>query len=246
MSTGAEPEVIPTWGELATDPGDMVQPSNTQIQDGWQESATPPPRQYFNWFQNYVANALCYFLQRGLVDYNAAQTYQLNARVIGDDGNSYVSLQNANQGNTPSTSGSWWARWGFTASQLSGLYAPINSPNFTGYATVPTQAQTDNSTTIQNSAWLKTGLLFSLGGAGGQFYLALPKWLTGGTTRLVIKWGTSQSAGSLTYDTTIPFAGTPALVLGDVNGSTDILTQSSTGATFGGGTACNYIAIGID
>lgn len=243
MSTGAQPEVVPTWGELATDPGDMVQPSNTQIQDGWQESATPPPRQYFNWFFNFVANALCYILQRGMVDYNSAQTYQLNARVIGDDGNTYVSIQNANQGNTPSTSGSWWARWGFTAAQLSGLYAPINSPNFTGFATVPTQLQTDNSTTIQNSAWLKTGLLFSIGGAAGNFYFAFPKWMCGGTNRLVIKWGAS-SGTTITFDTTVPFTSTPAIVLGNFGGSANIGSSSSTGATLNGN-ACDYIAIGL-
>jgi hypothetical protein len=104
----------------------MVQPSNAQIQAGWPESATPPARQYFNWLFYFITNAVRYYAQRGLTDYNAGETYQLNARVIGDDGNTYVSLQNANTGNTPSTSGSWWAQWGLTLAEIASSIAAGN------------------------------------------------------------------------------------------------------------------------
>jgi hypothetical protein len=134
MTTYAKPSVLPAWGETNTTTADMVQPASGAIQTGWILSATAPARQTWNWLLNFCANAIRYFMQRGMVDYDAAETYQLNARVIGNDGNTYVSIQNANSGHTPSTSPTWWTLWGFTLAGLGN--AMVNSQTTNGYTTL--------------------------------------------------------------------------------------------------------------
>lgn len=170
MSSYPQPPIVPPWGELAQDSGDMVQPSNTQIEAGWPESSTPPARQYFNWLFFYLSLAVNYFLQRGISDYNAAQTYFVNAVTIGDDGNLYKSLQNNNSGNTPSTSPSWWAQCGLTVAALEALFAPINSPVFTGTPEAPTPGSTDNSTKLATTAFVQA-FINSANLTSGYFYL---------------------------------------------------------------------------
>lgn len=115
-----KPPVLPAWAES----GDKVTPSNAEIQVGWPLSSIPPSRQRFNWLLNYLANAVRYFSRRGMPDYDAAETYKIGDRVIGDDGKTYRSLQDANTGNTPSSSTLWWERWGFTKTELNAeMYA---------------------------------------------------------------------------------------------------------------------------
>lgn len=123
MTTYAKPSVLPAWGETNTTSADMVQPANAAIQTGFPLSATPPARQTFNWLLNWASNAIRYFMQRGLADYDAAETYSLNSRCIGDDGNTYVSIQAANIGNTPSTSPTWWVKWGLKISDVASVVA---------------------------------------------------------------------------------------------------------------------------
>lgn len=113
-----KPAVLPAWSELNTTPSDMIQPSNGEIQAGWPLSTTPPSRQRWNWLLNFAMNAVNYFLQRGVPDYDAAETYRIGSCVIGDDGNTYRSLIHPNIGNTPSTSPSDWQRWGLTAADI--------------------------------------------------------------------------------------------------------------------------------
>jgi microcystin-dependent protein len=109
-----KPPVLPAWA----DAGDKVQPSNAELSVGWPVSSTPPSRQRFNWVLNYVANAVRYFSRRGLVDYDAAETYMTGDRIIGDDGKTYRSLIDNNTAQTPSTSPTKWERWGFSQSDL--------------------------------------------------------------------------------------------------------------------------------
>jgi hypothetical protein len=109
-----KPPVLPAWA----DAGDKVQPSNAELSVGWPVSSTPPSRQRFNWVLNFVANAVRYFSRRGLPDYDAAETYMVGDRTIGDDGKTYRSLVDNNTAQTPSTSPTKWERWGFSQSDL--------------------------------------------------------------------------------------------------------------------------------
>lgn len=105
-----KPPVLPAWA----DAGDKVQPSNAELSVGWPVSSTPPSRQRFNWVLNYVANAVRYFSRRGMPDYDAAETYMIGDRIIGDDGKTYRSLIDNNTAQTPSASPTKWERWGFS------------------------------------------------------------------------------------------------------------------------------------
>lgn len=108
-----KPPVLPAWAES----GDKVTPSNAEIQVGWPLSSTPPARQRFNWILNYLANAVRYFSRRGIPDYDAAETYMIGDRIIGDDGKTYRSLIDNNTAQTPSTSPTKWELWALTQSQ---------------------------------------------------------------------------------------------------------------------------------
>jgi hypothetical protein len=255
MTTYAKPSVLPAWGETNTTAADMVQPASATIDTGFPLSSTPPARQTFNWLFNFCTSAVRYFCQRGMADYDADETYGLNARVIGDDGNTYVSLQAANSGNTPSTSAAWWARWGHTAAEIATLittysyataawvenyvaglayattawvqanFASLASPAFTGTPTAPTPAAADDSTRIATTAWSLLGLQFSLSAAGG--WIAFPRWLTGGTERFVVKYGVGVGNGTaVVFDATVPFASEPAIFT-TCNGASSYFTNPS-------------------
>jgi hypothetical protein len=114
-----KPPVLPAWA----DAGDKVQPSNAELSVGWPVSSTPPSRQRFNWILNFVANAVRYLSRRGLVDYDAAETYMTGDCVIGDDGKTYRSLADYNSAQIPSTSPNKWERWGMRLSELDGYVA---------------------------------------------------------------------------------------------------------------------------
>lgn len=114
-----KPAVLPIWASM----GDQVQPANSDIQMGWQKSTIPPSRQRFNWILSYVMQGVRYLCRRGMADWDAAETYMTNDRVIGDDGNTYYSLTDNNTGNVPSTSPTAWDLWGFTKSQADSRYA---------------------------------------------------------------------------------------------------------------------------
>jgi hypothetical protein len=121
--------------------------TDADVQAGWPLSGTPPSRQRFNFALLWPWNAIRYFMQRGIVDYDAAETYQTNARIIGDDGNTYKSIVDANTGHTPSTSPTYWTRWGYT---LAGINA--------SQLTQATQATGDASTKVANTNFVMSAI----------------------------------------------------------------------------------------
>ena len=74
--------------------------------------------------------------RRGLDDYNAKTNNMTGDRLIGDDGKTYKSSVDNNRGNTPSTSPTFWERWGFSLGELltlliSGMHGgscPVTGP----------------------------------------------------------------------------------------------------------------------
>lgn len=114
-----KPTVLPAWAES----GDKVQPSNAEIQIGWPLSSIPPSRQRFNWLLNFLANGVRYFTRRGMPDYGNDETYMIGDRVIGDDGKTYRSIQDTNLNHTPSSSPTWWERWGYSSAEMDALLA---------------------------------------------------------------------------------------------------------------------------
>lgn len=123
-----KPPVLPAWAEA----GDRVQPSNAEIQAGWPLSNVPPSRQRFNWLLNYLANGIRYFSRRGLPDYDAAETYMIGDRIIGDDGKTYRSLIDNNIGQTPSAQPTKWEEWAPSLSRLADL---LQKQTYTAFTT---------------------------------------------------------------------------------------------------------------
>ncbi len=60
----------------------------------------------------------------GIGKYDALTVYDLDARVIGDDGKTYRSLAANNVGFTPSTNAVKWARWGHTVAEMHSEFIP--------------------------------------------------------------------------------------------------------------------------
>lgn len=133
------PVIIPPWAET----GDKsTQPSDSDIQEGWPLTSTPPSRQKFNWLLNFLANGVRYLTSRGIADWDSGETYAKNSVCIGDDGRLYQSIQASNLNNIPSTSTSYWARVG----------DPVGSTKFHTGSTAPYDWVEENGGTIGNAA----------------------------------------------------------------------------------------------
>lgn len=128
------PATLPVWAES----GDKVQPTNAEIQTGWPLTTIPPSRQRFNWFMNFVGNAVRYLLQFGVGEWDANESYPVAGKVL-YNGLTYKALQ-ANSNQQPDTATTYWERWGFSASELSAQVASVLSKSVAGGADVTLSA----------------------------------------------------------------------------------------------------------
>lgn len=151
MTDYTKPAIAPVWGELNTTPADMVRPSDAEIQAGWPLSSVPPSRQRFNWLINYAFQGVKYLFQRGIADWTADETYRTGSRIIGDDGKTYVSIQNANINHSPSSSPLWWTVWGSTIAEAATAIFGTDSgaANAIVVATTPAIPANTNGLTVR-------------------------------------------------------------------------------------------------
>lgn len=98
MTIYTKPPVKSVWAQT----GDTDEPSDASVKAGYPSGPTPPNRQQTNWLLNYIANAVRYFMQRGISAWDAGEDYPQYARVQGSDGHWYKSVI-ANNGNDPTT-----------------------------------------------------------------------------------------------------------------------------------------------
>lgn len=107
MTIYSKPSVRNAWGQTASG-SDLQDPGNTYASAGWQ-IGQKPPRQYFNWILNYVANAVRYFCQAGIPDWDASEIYPLSQYTKDSGGYIYYSMLSNNTNNNPaSTYGTAW------------------------------------------------------------------------------------------------------------------------------------------
>lgn len=159
-----KPPVLPAWAES----GDRVTPSNAEIQVGWPLSSIPPSRQRFNWLLNYLANAVRYFSRRGIPDYDAAETYMIGDRIIGDDGKTYRSLIDTNLAQTPSTSPTKWEEWAPTLARFAALIQGQTYTAFTTAGAAPNFTLTPSPAIAAYAAGQRFRVKFHAVGAGAD------------------------------------------------------------------------------
>jgi hypothetical protein len=159
-----KPPVLPAWAES----GDRVTPSNAEIQVGWPLSSIPPSRQRFNWLLNYLANAVRYFSRRGIPDYDAAETYMIGDRIIGDDGKTYRSLIDTNLAQTPSTSPTKWEEWAPTLARFAALIQGQTYTAFTTAGAAPNFTLTPSPAITAYTAGQRFRVKFHAVGAGAD------------------------------------------------------------------------------
>jgi hypothetical protein len=174
---GAWADLAPVWNGST---GDIDDPGNTFVEAGWTQSTTPPPYQYFNWALNWASQGVRYFMQRGIVDWDAAELYQQGAIVQyyagpGVYADAWVSVTNNNTGVAPGTNSAYWqtafttpaaltaalTSYLTTASAL-GYFAPIDNPNLQGAVQVPNLVQGTNNTQAANTAFVQAAILAAL------------------------------------------------------------------------------------
>lgn len=113
---------LPTW---ASNANDNVQPTSTEIQDGWPLSQTPPSRQRFNWFFNLVHNAVAYLTRRGISDWADDEDYLIGDKAMGSDLKTYIAIQ-ASTNKDPVSEPTYWAPWALTQDDADTRYALKN------------------------------------------------------------------------------------------------------------------------
>ncbi len=163
MTVYAKPPVLPAWAESAS-PTDIVAPASPYVGQGWPKSVVPPPRQFFNWILNFVANAVRYYCQRGIPDYDAAESYAVGAVIRGASGVVYQAIA-ANTGLAPEGNPADWEIFG------TGLFLALTGGTVDG--TVVINAQSNYALYTQGIAGQYAQLSVGAPNVGNSFGLAI-------------------------------------------------------------------------
>lgn len=147
MTDYSRPSHSPAWAES----GDKVEPTSAEIQEGWPLTSVPPSRQRFNWILNWLANAVRYFLQLGISEWNSSEVYRVGSRVQ-YSGLTYVAIQ-AGTNKQPDTQTAYWERWGYSATELNATLNSVLSKSVAGSADVTlTAAESVNGIIVLTGA----------------------------------------------------------------------------------------------
>jgi hypothetical protein len=100
--------IAPDYSLIWASSGDVLQPSSTKIQQGWQPEI--PPRQWFNWLDNRQDVAIASILQHGLPVWSSTLEYQAGKSFVqASDGRIYVAVvTNLNQDPSVDTTQTYW------------------------------------------------------------------------------------------------------------------------------------------
>lgn len=151
--------------------GDVLKPTDTKIQQGWQPEI--PPRQWFNWLDNRQDQAIAHIAQHGISVWSSTLEYQAGKSYVqGSDGLIYKALTtNTNINPVGGAPGNWETAFvtSATATQVA--------------STAQAQAQTANNVYISPLA-----LANALKGTNQSLVTNGFQKLPGG---LIIQWGAS-------------------------------------------------------
>lgn len=126
-----------------------------------------PSLEDFNAAMYAMSQFIAYQHQMGVPEWHAEQEYHIGS-ICTYNGESYQSLQNANIGSQPPS-----AKWtpvltsknGLANLRIGEIYAPINSPSFTGTPSVPTADKSEIDFRIANTAFVAQAIANLNGGA---------------------------------------------------------------------------------
>ena len=148
---GSIKENSPNPPDYSKDP-DLIQ--SNEFMQGWTGATQDdyaPYRQDMNAIQYLVTRQLAYLFQAGIPEYDSSTQYFANCSFCQINGVVYLCIQDA-LNKLPTTEPTYWKEIDFSK------FAPKDSPSFTGNPTAPTQLNTDNSTKIATTAFVKNVL----------------------------------------------------------------------------------------
>ena len=175
---------LPDMSLLWSSAGDILQPTDSKIQQGW--SAEVPPRQWYNWLDNRQDEAIAHIAQHGIAVWSSTLEYQAGKSYVqGSDGIVYKALTtNTNINPVGGAVGNWQSAF-LAADQAVQVATAAQSRAFTANNVYISPLQLANAFTGTNS---------SLGGNGWQ---KLP-------SNLLIQWGVtgqiSSSGGDVSFN----------------------------------------------
>lgn len=149
--------------------GDILKPSDTKVQQGWQPEI--PPRQWFNWLDNRQDQAIAHIAQHGISAWSSTLEYQAGKSYVqGSDGLVYKALTTHTNINPVGGAAGNWESAFITASTATQVASAAQSRAMTANNVYLSPLQLANAFTGTNQ---------SLGASGWQK-------LPGG---LILQWG---------------------------------------------------------
>lgn len=160
------PDMSLIWGSS----GDVLQPPNSKIQQGWQPEI--PSRQWFNWLDNRQDQAIAHIAQHGISVWSSTLEYQAGKSYVqGSDGLVYKALTTHTNINPVGGSPGNWESAFITAATATQVATAAQSRAMTANNVYLSPLQLGNAFTGTNQSavangWQKFpgGLIFQWGG----------------------------------------------------------------------------------
>lgn len=176
MSEISLPDLSVQWAES----GDILKPSDSKIQQGWQVEV--PPRQWFNWLDHRQDQAIAHIAQHGISSWSPDLKYQANKSYVqGSDGVIYKAITTNSNINPVGGAEGHWQNAFLTVDQVA---TAAQSRAMTANNVFLSPLQLANAFTGTNSNPDQNGF----------------QQLPGG---LILQWGLTPQASSTTAD--VPF-----------------------------------------
>ena len=232
---------LPDLSLLWASAGDILQPSDSKIQQGWAPEI--PPRQWFNWLDNRQDQAIAHIAQHGITAWSSTIEYQAGKSYVqGSDGFVYKALTtNTNINPVGGAPGNWESAF-VTAATATQVASAAQARAMTANNVYISPLQLANAFTGSNQlSGTNTG------------YQKLP----GG---LIVQWGTVSKTTSANVSVTwpTPFLSNFGRCIAGFGGTiqptapVSVATPTLTGATFvtshfgpSANTDISYIVVGF-
>jgi hypothetical protein len=167
---------LPDLSLIWSSAGDILKPSDSKIQQGWQ--AEIPPRQWFNWLDNRQDQAIAHIAQHGIAVWSDTLEYQAGKSYVqGSDGLVYKALTtNTNINPVGGAPGNWESAF-LTTAQAVQVATAAQSRAMTANNVYLSPLQLANAFTGTNQSLTTNGFQVLPGG-------------------LIIQWGSAVSPAS--------------------------------------------------